>query len=92
MHHHEMTSELQKLFETLNCFVADLERGKYGPTNSVRGQGYERDIELCACHMIDRIAKLEEIYVEDNADEEREARLAGGHNYMSMHQLGVSPR
>lgn len=88
----DMTAELQSLFETLDSFVANLERGKYGPTNSMRGQGYERDIELCAAHMNDRIAKLREIYREDAAEEQRQARLEGGHNYLSMQQLGVTPR
>lgn len=86
----DMTAELQRLFETLDLFVAELELGRHAPTNSKLGQGYERDIELCAGHMMDRIAKLSEVYREDRMEAEREARMEGGPNRMSGAQLGIS--
>ena len=84
--------KLLETFERLDGLLGSYESGSITALSSRDGETAERAAFAAAKALLSAIKDIESAHQDEDASEEREARLEGGHNFMSMQQLGVFPR
>jgi hypothetical protein len=90
-HHFEAHNTLNDLFDDLDGRLGEFLNGSLVALQTSAGWKAETAVFEAAKQLITSLRNLDDARREEADEDDREARLEGGHNYLSMQQLGVSP-